>query len=125
MCGSSANYKYRGLIPRAINEIFSEVGGRYDNQVTVSVSFLEIYNRERDSFALKVTNLIRELMSKYKDHVVDDKFLRIEHELKEIETEKCNILKQTLDKEMYLDTIISKSDSLKKNVKNYNLINFC
>lgn len=32
------------MIPRAINEIFSEVGGRYDNQVTVSVSFLEIYN---------------------------------------------------------------------------------
>jgi hypothetical protein len=31
MCGSSANYKYRGLIPRAINQIFSEVGGRYDN----------------------------------------------------------------------------------------------
>ena len=44
MCGSSANYKYRGLIPRAITEIFSEVGGRYDNQITVSVSFLEIYN---------------------------------------------------------------------------------
>ncbi len=44
MCGSSANYKYRGLIPRAINQIFSEVGGRYDNQISVSVSFLEIYN---------------------------------------------------------------------------------
>lgn len=44
MCGSSANYKYRGLIPRAINQIFSEAGGRYDNEITVSVSFLEIYN---------------------------------------------------------------------------------
>ena len=31
MCGSTANYKYRGLIPRAINKIFSEVGGRFDN----------------------------------------------------------------------------------------------
>ena len=31
MSGSTANYKYRGLIPRAINKIFSEVGGRFDN----------------------------------------------------------------------------------------------
>lgn len=44
MCGSTANYKYRGLVPRAINAIFSEVGGRFDNQVTVRISFLEIYN---------------------------------------------------------------------------------
>jgi kinesin family member 6/9 len=44
MCGSTANYKYRGLIPRCINAIYSEVGGRYDNQITVSVSMGEIYN---------------------------------------------------------------------------------
>lgn len=44
MNGSTANYKYRGLIPRAINKIFSEVGGRFDNQITVRVSFVEIYN---------------------------------------------------------------------------------
>ena len=30
MTGSTANYKYRGLIPRAISRIFSEVGGRFD-----------------------------------------------------------------------------------------------
>lgn len=44
MTGSTANYKYRGLIPRAISKIFSEVGGRFDNQITVKVSFVEIYN---------------------------------------------------------------------------------
>ena len=44
MTGSTANYKYRGLIPRAINKIFSEVGGRFDNQITVKVSFVELYN---------------------------------------------------------------------------------
>ena len=44
MTGSTANYKYRGLIPRAINKIFSEVGGRFDNQIKVKVSFVEIYN---------------------------------------------------------------------------------
>lgn len=44
MLGSTANYKYRGIIPRAINKIFSEVGGRFDNQITVKISFTEIYN---------------------------------------------------------------------------------
>jgi kinesin family protein 6/9 len=44
MTGSTQNYKYRGLIPRAINNIFSEVGGRFDTQITVKVSYLEIYN---------------------------------------------------------------------------------
>ncbi len=85
---------------------------------TLKNSFLDMHNKERDSFALKVTNLIRELMYKYKEHVVDNKFQRIEHELKQIETEKHNILKQALDKDMYLDTLITKSDSLKKSVKN-------
>jgi kinesin family protein 6/9 len=44
MTGSTANYKYRGLIPRAINKIFQEVGGRFDTQITVKISFIEIYN---------------------------------------------------------------------------------
>ena len=44
MCGSTANYKYRGLVPRCINAIFSEVGGRFDNAISVKVSFVEIYN---------------------------------------------------------------------------------
>lgn len=44
MLGSTANYKYRGIIPRALNKIFSEVGGRFDNQITVKISFTEIYN---------------------------------------------------------------------------------
>jgi len=44
MTGSTANYKYRGIVPRAINAIFSEVGGRFDNQIKVSVTYVEIYN---------------------------------------------------------------------------------
>ena len=44
MTGSTANFKYRGLIPRAISKIFSEVGGRFDTQITVKVSYVEIYN---------------------------------------------------------------------------------
>jgi len=30
MTGASTNYKYRGIIPRALNSIFQEVGGRFD-----------------------------------------------------------------------------------------------
>jgi kinesin family protein 6/9 len=44
MVGSSQNYKYRGLIPRAVNQLFQEVGSRFDQAVTVRVSYIEIYN---------------------------------------------------------------------------------
>ena len=44
MSGSTSNYKYRGIVPRAINSIFSEVGGQFDNQIKVSVTYVEIYN---------------------------------------------------------------------------------
>jgi len=44
MNGSTPNYKYRGLIPRAITSIFTEIGSLYDQEVKVSVSYLEIYN---------------------------------------------------------------------------------
>jgi len=80
---------------------------------TMKQSFFEIY-KEKDHFTLKVTNMMRDLMSKYKDHMRDDKFEKLEHQLKEVETQKFDILKQTLDKEMCLHSLISKSDNLKR-----------
>ena len=44
MNGSTPNFKYRGLIPRAITQVFQEVGSTYDQEFTVKVSYLEIYN---------------------------------------------------------------------------------
>ena len=44
MNGSSLDYKYRGLIPRAINLMFQEVQSRYDQSIIVRVAYLEIYN---------------------------------------------------------------------------------
>ena len=44
MSGSMQNYKYRGLIPRAVSQVFQEIGSRFDNEYTVRVSYLEIYN---------------------------------------------------------------------------------
>ncbi len=44
MVGSSQNFKYRGLIPRSISQLFQEVGSRFDQAITVRVSYVEIYN---------------------------------------------------------------------------------
>lgn len=46
MNGSTPNYKYRGLIPRCITQVFTEIGHIEDQEITVSVSYLEIYNEQ-------------------------------------------------------------------------------
>eukprot|EP01028_Stygiella_incarcerata_P008109 TRINITY_DN3446_c0_g1_i1.p1 TRINITY_DN3446_c0_g1~~TRINITY_DN3446_c0_g1_i1.p1 ORF type:complete len:836 (+),score=260.83 TRINITY_DN3446_c0_g1_i1:145-2508(+) len=44
MTGGLTNYKYRGIIPRAISHIFREVSSRPEQAITVRISYLEIYN---------------------------------------------------------------------------------
>ena len=44
MSGSSSNFNYRGIIPRAITRLFQELGGKIDYDSKVSISYLEIYN---------------------------------------------------------------------------------
>lgn len=44
MTGSSQNYKYRGIIPRAITQVFNEISQRFDQAITIRVSYVEIYN---------------------------------------------------------------------------------
>lgn len=44
MTGGPSNYKYRGIIPRTLSLMFQEVDSRFDQQVTVRVSYIEIYN---------------------------------------------------------------------------------
>ena len=44
MNGSTPNFKYRGIIPRAITQVFQEVGRHYEDEYNLSVSYLEIYN---------------------------------------------------------------------------------
>ena len=44
MSGSSSNFNYRGIIPRAITRLFQELGGKVDYESKVSISYLEIYN---------------------------------------------------------------------------------
>ncbi|XP_051879435.1 kinesin-like protein KIF9 [Pristis pectinata] len=44
MTGATEKYEYRGIIPRAIQQIFKEVEEQADLALTVYVSYLEIYN---------------------------------------------------------------------------------
>lgn len=44
MSGGSQNYKLRGIIPRAISQIFNEIQSRPEFSYVVKVSFAEIYN---------------------------------------------------------------------------------
>lgn len=44
MSGSSTNFNYRGIIPRAITRLFQELGGKPEFESSVSISYLEIYN---------------------------------------------------------------------------------
>lgn len=44
MTGSTIDYKYRGLIPRCISVLFQEIEARYEQDITVGISYLEIYN---------------------------------------------------------------------------------
>jgi len=46
MNGSTPNFKYRGIIPRAINQIFQEIGSHYDHEFVIKASYLEIYNEQ-------------------------------------------------------------------------------
>jgi kinesin family protein 6/9 len=44
MTGGTQNYKYRGIIPRAITHIFQEISSRFEQSVQMKVSYMEIYN---------------------------------------------------------------------------------
>ncbi|KXZ55340.1 KLP1 protein [Gonium pectorale] len=44
--GGPERYVDRGIIPRAISSIFSEISKRHDYQYTVHISYLEIYNND-------------------------------------------------------------------------------
>ncbi|XP_071943121.1 kinesin-like protein KIF9 isoform X2 [Antedon mediterranea] len=44
MTGATENFRHRGLIPRALAQVYREIEERQDNAVTVRISYLEIYN---------------------------------------------------------------------------------
>lgn len=44
IAGDTQRYDQRGIIPRAVHYLFSEIDLREDREVTVRCSYLEIYN---------------------------------------------------------------------------------
>ncbi|XP_033101480.1 kinesin-like protein KIF9 [Anneissia japonica] len=44
MTGATENFRHRGLIPRALAQVYREIEERQENAVTVRISYLEIYN---------------------------------------------------------------------------------
>jgi kinesin family protein 6/9 len=44
MTGGPERYVDRGIIPRGISAIFADIAKRSDSQVSVKISYLEIYN---------------------------------------------------------------------------------
>ncbi|KAI8822057.1 P-loop containing nucleoside triphosphate hydrolase protein [Fimicolochytrium jonesii] len=46
MTGASENYKHRGLIPRAISQVFRDISDRPQYSYTARISYIEIYNEQ-------------------------------------------------------------------------------
>ncbi|CAL8293817.1 unnamed protein product [Lota lota] len=44
MTGATESYRHRGIIPRAVEQVFQEVGKRCDQIFSVQLSYLEVYN---------------------------------------------------------------------------------
>lgn len=44
MTGAQSDYKYRGIIPRVLSALFQDINSRYEHQIKVSISYLELYN---------------------------------------------------------------------------------
>ncbi|NXK20686.1 KIF9 protein, partial [Arenaria interpres] len=56
MTGATAEYKHRGIIPRAIQQVFKAAAHSVDPFVTVRISYLEIYNETLFDLLATVTS---------------------------------------------------------------------
>jgi kinesin family member 6/9 len=48
--GDTSNFQHRGIAPRALTHIFSEIGMRAETNFTVMCTYMEIYNEVVDIF---------------------------------------------------------------------------
>lgn len=46
MAGSSSQFKYRGVVPRAVTQIYALTSSKFDQAITIRVSYSEIYNEK-------------------------------------------------------------------------------
>jgi kinesin family protein 6/9 len=47
MIGDTSNYQHRGIAPRSLSHIFSEIGMRMETHFTITCTYMEIYNEVR------------------------------------------------------------------------------
>ena len=59
MTGSASVFKYRGLVPRAISQVYALTSNKFDQAITIRVSYSEIYNEKiRDLLPNETTGSI-------------------------------------------------------------------
>jgi len=50
------SFKYRGLMPRALQQVFYAISSKFDQAVTIRISYAEIYNEQiRDLLCKEVS----------------------------------------------------------------------
>jgi len=69
MTGSSTEYKYRGIVPRAIAQVYHEIAAKFDQAITIKVSYIEIYNemvtlKYHNKYRCLICYLLSRLMNK-------------------------------------------------------------
>ena len=45
MLGLSNNFNQRGIIPRAVQQVYHEISQKFDQAIKIRVSYVEIYNQ--------------------------------------------------------------------------------
>ena len=59
MTGSNTVFKYRGIVPRAISQLYALTSNKFDQAITIRVSYAEIYNEKiRDLLPNETTGSI-------------------------------------------------------------------
>ena len=59
MTGSATVFKYRGLVPRAISQLYALTSNKFEQAITIRVSYSEIYNEKiRDLLPNETTGSI-------------------------------------------------------------------
>lgn len=76
MTGSTEKFQHRGIIPRAIQQVYREIRERPEHSVTVRISYLEIYNEHMFDLLCTLPGTVSDpsLMAVTED---DDGFTRV------------------------------------------------
>jgi kinesin family member 6/9 len=63
MLGLSNNFKQRGVVPRAIQDVYHQVSQKFDQAIKIRVSYVEIYNNTVSYILLTASQMVDLLAS--------------------------------------------------------------